>query len=244
MRRSFVGMCVALFSLQGCLQMEQTVTFTADGSGQHDLVMTLPESVLQEIKRSAAGNQTSTAVDPLALFNKDSVEKELKAAGIELVRHAPETIGKSRRVVIATKFSAPDALAKSPLLGSAAEWEFVSGEQSSTTRVTLYPQGKKAWAEARARALSMRDAPDALASDFFAKRKAQFDGLDVVVRFRVPGKVIEFTRNLELTGPCEVTARITAEQIKTPEDLVRRLAPRFELIFDSSSCTFPVAARD
>ncbi|MEI6130128.1 MAG: hypothetical protein WCR59_08700, partial [Planctomycetota bacterium] len=119
---------MALFSLQGCLQMEQTVTFTADGSGQHDLVMTLPESVLQEIKRSAAGNQTSTAVDPLALFNKDSVEKELKAAGIELVRHAPETIGKSRRVVIATKFSAPDALAKSPLLGSAAEWEFAGAE--------------------------------------------------------------------------------------------------------------------
>ena len=53
-------------------------------------------------------------------------------------------------------------------------------------------------------------------------------------------KVIEFTRNLELTGEQEVTAHITAEQIQNPEDLVRRLAPRFEVIFDSSAIQFPV----
>ena len=40
----------------------------------------------------------------------------------------------------------------------------------------------------------------------------------------LPGRVLEHTRNLELTGENEVTAHITAEQLKTPEDLVRRLA--------------------
>ena len=40
--------------------------------------------------------------------------------------------------------------------------------------------------------------------------------------------------------PREVVARVTAEQIKTPQDLVRRLAPRFEVIFDASACKLPL----
>lgn len=38
-------------------------------------------------------------------------------------------------------------------------------------------------------------------------------------------------------GDREVTARVTAKQIKTPKDLVRRLAPRYEVIFDVTGTT-------
>jgi hypothetical protein len=86
----------------------------------------------------------------------------------------------------------------------------------------------------------MRDAVDAVASEFFARRRAQLAGLDVTVRFRLPGDVLQWTRNLQKTGDREVTARITAEQIKTPEDLVRRLAPRFQVVFDATGLDFPV----
>ena len=47
------------------------------------------------------------------------------------------------------------------------------------------------------------------------------------------GDVLVWTANMEKTGDREVTARIEASQIKTPMDLVRRLAPRFEVIFDA-----------
>ena len=52
--------------------------------------------------------------------------------------------------------------------------------------------------------------------------------------------MLVWTRNLERTGEREVTATITAEQIQTPEDLVRRLAPRFEVIFDATGCKLPL----
>ena len=56
---------------------------------------------------------------------------------------------------------------------------------------------------------------------------------------------MEQTVTLEADGSgkltFEVTARIRAEDIKTPEDLVRRLAPRFEVIFDASGCQLPLA---
>ena len=81
---------------------------------------------------------------------------------------------------------------------------------------------------------------DPIAADFFRKRQAQLAGLDVCVRFRVPGDVLVWTRNLEKTGDREVTARITADQIRTPEDLVRRLAPRFEVVFDATGCSLPI----
>jgi hypothetical protein len=230
----------ACLSLAGCLQMEQTIEFDAAGGGRQQLVLTVPDATMSEIRRAAAANQTGTSIDPLVLFRKDDVQRELADAGIELADYASESLDRARRVRIATRFRDAASLRKTPLLGSAAEWEFAAGPAAGTTRVTLYPQGKKAWADARARALAQKDAADAVAADYFARRKAQLAGLDVTLRFRLPGKVIEYTRNLELTGEREVTAHVTAEQLRTPEDLVRRLAPRFEVVFDSSACKFPV----
>ena len=49
-----------------------------------------------------------------------------------------------------------------------------------------------------------------------------------------------WTRTLAKTGEREVTATITAADIKTPADLVRRLAPRFEVVIDGKGCALPL----
>ena len=79
----------------------------------------------------------------------------------------------------------------------------------------------------------MKDSLDPVAEAFFKSRQSQLAGLDIAVRFKLPGNVLVWTRNMEKAGDREVVARITADQIKTPKDLVRRLAPRFEVIFDA-----------
>ncbi len=228
------------FALSGCLQLETTVTIAGDGSGTQDLKLAMPEATLTEARRAAGVNQTAAA-DPLALFTKTSVEKELADAGLELVSHEAALQDSVRTVTLQAKFASPAALRRSPLTGSTAEWAFAPGPVAGTVEVTLWPQGRQAWTEARAKAEAMQTAGDPVAADFFARRRAQLAGLDVTVRFRLPGKVLRLTRNLEQTGECEVTARIAAAQIQTPEDLVRRLAPRFQVVFDASGCpAFPL----
>jgi hypothetical protein len=236
-----------LAALSGCLELEQTITIGADGSGGQEIRLSMTEAALTEIKRAAAAAQTDLAANPLLLFDRTAVERELRQAGLELVKHDVETgkgPGKGHRAVtLATKFASIDALRRSPLCGAAAEWDFTAGPVPGTVQATLYPQGRQAWLDARAKADRLRNSVDAVAADFFRKRQQQLDGLDICIRFRLPGDVLRHTRNLEQTGPREVTARVTAAQIQTPEDLVRRLAPRFEVVFDAAGCKLPVATR-
>ena len=49
----------------------------------------------------------------------------------------------------------------------------------------------------------------------------------------LPGDVLVWTKNMKKVAAREVVARVEADQIKTPADLIRRLAPRFEVIFDA-----------
>ena len=127
-----------------------------------------------------------------------------------------------------------------PLSGSRAEWTLTAGPKAGTVKLTLYPQGKAAWTEARARAEAMQPGEDPIAEAYFRKKQAELSGLDLVVRFQLPGDVLVYTANMDKTGDREVTARIAAEQIKTPQDLVRRLAPRFEVVFDGAGCKLPL----
>jgi hypothetical protein len=230
--------CSAL--LAGCLQLAETIAIGPDGSGTQQVVMTMPERTLVEARRAAAVNQTAAA-DPQALFVRDTVQKELTAAGLELVSHETKSLDGARRVALLAKFASPQQLRASPLSGTTATWEFAPGPAPGTVEVTLYPQGKAAWTEARAKAEAMKNEVDAVAADFFDKRKAQLAGLDVTLRFKLPGKVLRLTRNLDQTADDEVTARITADRIRTAEDLVRWLAPRFQVVFDASGCpAFPI----
>jgi hypothetical protein len=232
---------VALFAtLGGCLELEQTVVLAPDGSGKQTLKLALRESTLDQITRTSAAADLGAAANPKALFDKDLVGRELVAAGLSLSHHAAKQEGGKRSVELAATFGSFAILQKSPLCGSAATWELVAGPKPGTAKLTLYPQGKAAWVEARRKADAMQQELDPVATDFFQKQRAALAGLDLTLRFQLPGDVLVWTANMTQTGAREVTARVTAEQIKTPQELVRRLAPRFEVIFDTTGCRLPL----
>ena len=220
--------------------MEQTIDLHADGSGTQDVRLVLGEKVIAEVRRASVVTMPAGG-DPLAVFDRKVLETELQTAGLSLTAWAAGEDGGRRRVTLTAGFADFAGLKKSPLCGSAAEWELGKGEKAGTVRLSFYPQGKAAWTEARARAEAMQKEVDPTVADWFRRRQEQLAGLDVTFRFRLPGKVVLWTRNMEKTGEQEVTAHVTAAQIQTPVDLVRRLAPRFEVVFDGTGCKLPVA---
>jgi hypothetical protein len=230
----------AVAALGGCLEMEQTIVLTASGSGTQTVRLAIRDATLAEVERAGSAAEVTAGSATKAVFDKELVAKELAAAGLVLEAHEVERKGARRTVRLTAAFPSFAALQQSPLAGSRAEWVLAAGPKPGTGKLTLYPQGKAAWTEARAKAEAMQGAPDEVAEAFFRKRQQELTGLDLVVRFQLPGDVLVWTNNMEKTGPREVTARVTADQIKTPQDLVRRLAPRFEAIFDATGCTLPL----
>lgn len=227
--------------LAGCLEIEETISIDKDGAGTQDFAMSAPQATLDAVRLAASVNQNGAASDTQVLFVRESIAQELATAGMELVTHEATEEGTTKKVSMQAKFTSLSALRQSPLVGAAAEWHFGPGPVPDSIEVTLYPQGKKAWTDARIKAEQMKGAIDPVAADFFARRRAQLQGLDVTFRLRLPGKVLRHTVNMEQTDECEVTAKITADQILTPEDLVRRLAPRYQAVFDAHECkTFPI----
>lgn len=226
--------------LGGCLEIEQTVTVSPDGSGRQTMRMVIRDATLKEVERVSSAAEAGSTELAKAVFDKELVARELGEAGLVLESHQAERKANRRTVELAATFPSFAALQKSPLTGSRAEWELGPGPKAGTARLTLYPQGKAAWTEARAKAEQMQTAADAVAEAFFRKKQQELTGLDLTMRFQVPGDVLVWTANMEKTGAREVTARITADQIKTPQDLVRRLAPRFEVIFDATGCSLPL----
>lgn len=226
--------------LSSCLEMEQTIRIEADGSGSQAMKMTISEATLAEVQRASAAAQLGGSPNPTAVFDKEITAADLRTAGLKLASHTTKTTGGRRTVDLEATFPDFASLQKSPLCGSSAEWTLVKGPREGTAKLTLYPQGKKAWEEARAKADAMQGKTDAVAQAFFDKRRQALAGLDVKIRFVLPGDVLVWTRNLEKASDREVVAHIAGSQIQTPEDLVRRLAPRFEVIFDAKDCKLPL----
>lgn len=229
-----------LLVLGACLEMEQTVTLAPNGSGKQILRMAIRDATLTEVERVGAAAEAGSTNVAKAVFDKDLVGRELAEAGMALESHQTERKANRRTVELAATFPSFAVLQKSPLAGSRAEWALAAGPKPGTAKLTLYPQGKAAWAEARAKAEAMQTKADAVAEAFFRKKQQEIVGLELTVRFQLPGDVLVWTANMEKTGAREVVARITADQIKTPQDLVRRLAPRFEVIFDATGCSLPL----
>ncbi|MEO6597786.1 MAG: hypothetical protein ABIP94_23825 [Planctomycetota bacterium] len=240
MRRLPCLLTLLVLLLPGCLEMEQAVVLGPDGSGRQSVAFSLRESALAEVQKASQAAQLGAATNPGALFDKELVEKSLAEVGLTLSKHSTKREAGRRSVELEATFADFATLQKSPLCGSAAQWVLTRGPREGTAKLTLYPQGRTAWLEAGAKAETMGNGADPVADEFFRKRKASLENMDVVVRFEVPGDVLVWTRNLEKTGDREVTARVTAAKIQTPGDLVRWLAPRFEVIFDATGCKLPL----
>lgn len=229
-----------LLSLSSCLQLEQAVTIAADGSGSLTFEMSMRDATIAEVRRASAAARLGGAGDPTAVFDRAKTERDLGAAGLELSKYRTTQDAGTRTVELTATFDGFSALQKCPLNGTQAQWVLAEGPKRGTAKLTLYPQGRTAWLESRQKAEKLRSDVDPVMADFFVKRQQQLAGLDLVLRIDVPGEVRLWTKNMEKTGDRQVTARIRAADIRTPEDLVRRLAPRFEVIFDADDCSLPL----
>lgn len=231
---------LALLPLTSCLQLEQTVTLAADGSGVQKFSMTMREATITEVRRASAAVQTGQNTDPTAVFDKLIVERELVEAGFELTSHVTEKTAAKRAVKLEAAFADFATLQKNPIGSSLAEWALAKGPKAGTAKLTYYPQGRAAWLQSRQKAEQLKTSDDPLVTDFFMKRRRQLEGLDLRLRLEVPGEVYLWTKNMKKVGDRTVEARVAATDIVTPEDLVRRLAPRFEVIFDARATALPL----
>jgi len=246
MMRAFV--LSSLLLLGGCIEWEQTITLHADGSGTQELSVRMTRDAQEMVSRLAAVD-TTNPFDPLASMEPEMVRAELEGTGLELTHHEVANDGR-RGFDLTVAFDSPEELIQSPLLGSRTEWEFVRGPRPGVTRMVLYPQGKAAWEETRRRVKAMADDPSALdqvdARRWFSHKKATLEGLDVTLRFRLPGRVLGCTNNLvrDAEDPNSVSARVTANGIETPEQLLRWLAPRFLVDFRCADPRLLLEPRD
>jgi hypothetical protein len=222
-------------ALGGCFKVEQTITLEADGSGKQSLSLSCGDAILETVRGSAAAAGQGTA-DPLRFFDRDAVEKELVAAGLSAGSYEHTRQRGVHEVRIGAAFPALAQLRKSPLLGGAATWVFLAGKRKGDVVLVLYPRGKAAHEEAkeRVKALAQQDAEVLRA--LFEKRKLQIEGLSIKLAIDLPGDVVASSDNWRKTGDRQVTASIGASDVKTIEDLILLMAPRFEVTFDGSKC--------
>ncbi len=242
-KRILMSVVVAALSLlSGCLQMEQSVTIAADGSGTQKITLDLTEQVLGSVQRLAGvAEGEQRPVDPRAAFREDHVRRELAAAGMAMTAHSSSVVRGVQRLSIEARFEDVAALAKSPLAGGRAEWFFVRGTTKDRVRVVCYPQGRAAHVAAKARADEMeRDGIDETEQLYFEQRRAQLRSLDVAFAVTLPGTVHAASANWKLDGERTLRARVTGKDVQSPRDLVLLLAPRFEAEFDASGTTWKV----
>ena len=231
--------------LPGCLQSEQTVTIAADGSGTQALTITLTEGVLAVARQylSAAGPREGAA-RPEAVFEEAHVRRELQESGLTLASFAVRGRDESRVLDLSVGFPDVAALRRSPLAGTRAQWFFLRGERDEI-RVVFYPQGKEAHDQGVQKLVEMQQKGfDPAVQSWFARQKERLRDLDVRFTLRLPGDVVACSANWPKRDARSVTSSVTTASILTPDDLVRALAPRYEVTFAGKGCTLPLEAAE
>lgn len=240
MARTALLACAPLLLLGSCLQLEERITIHPDGSGTQKLRMRITDEMLATVRRASSVVDASVSrSDPLEVFERESVTRELRRAGLTLRAHH---VDDRRRVVeVEAAFDNLAQLRASPLLGRKAEWLIVEGRTPATRHLVLYPRGRAAWLQARREAAGLAEAADdERRRKLFESRRAKLRGLGVRLEIELPGDVIACSKNLTRTGPRTVAATVEASDLHGPRDLVLALAPRYEVAFDARGCTFPV----
>jgi hypothetical protein len=228
--------------LPGCLQSEQTVTLAADGSGTQSLAITLTDEVLAVARQYLSVAGTAARAD--AVFEEAHVRRELQECGLALASFAVRGREQARVLDLSVTFPGVAALRRSPLAGSRAQWFFLRG-QGEAIRVVFYPQGKEAHDQALAKIAEMQQKGfDPAVQSWFARQKERLRDLDVRFALRLPGNVEACSANWVRRDARTVASRVTAAAILTPDDLLRALAPRYEVTFDGKGCTLPLDAAE
>ncbi len=233
-----LAFCLA--ALTACLEVEQTVTIRADGSGTQKLKLGMTERAMAAAERHASAMEASSFTDPATIFDARLVRREVTEAGLSCTD--VKTFSERRRkfVEVEAEFDRLALLQKSPLNGPGAQWMIGAGKKKGTARLIYYPKGRDAWAAAQKKAKNLSAELSDRERQYFERAKSQMSGLNVVWVVNLPGDVLGTSDNLSKTGTRQVKAVIDEASIKTPKDLILRMAPRFEILFDARGCALPI----
>ena len=234
--RSSIGLLL-LFVLTGCFELELSVVLKPDGSGTQSMHLGMTDRVMQSVRASArALDASATREDPLAVFDGAKVRADLSERGLVVTNHRTYRDGSREFVDVDAEFSTFASLQGSTLFGSSGEWYLLDGRNQGGVRLVFYPRGHAAWLEARDRAAQIATQPTGVQEQFFASQKKRLAGFDTSLVIELPGDIDYASANLEVVGQRKVKAAVRATDIATAADLVRALAPRFEVEFDGTTC--------
>lgn len=239
MRRMIaLGACALLAS---CLEVEQTVTLRADGSGTQRLKLGITERGLNELRTRAAMDAALT--DPAKIFDERSVQAELADAGLVCKEVRSYHQRQRRFIEVEAGFRDWDSLRASPLGGGSAEWRLEPGPSAGTLKLVMFPRGELAWTESRKKARELRAAPGDREARFLERGRQEIRGLRLKWILNLPGDVKSHSRGMEATSSRQVVAEITDADVRTVDQMLALMAPRFEVVFDARRCSLPVARR-
>jgi hypothetical protein len=233
-----------LLASAGCFELLAEVRFRADGTVQQQVRYGMSERAMKRFEKflRAAPVPGRTGLRPETVFDEEAIRAEVEEAGGEVVAFSRPEVevndakaamgGKMRRAHVTAEFPDLATFSASPLLGTRAEWFFLEGEPGQV-RLVCYPLGRDAWQRARFDAHRLESEGDTLQSQVFESRKAELEGLVLKCAIGVPGRVVAASKGLFVpTHRGGVIAGIDVEAIKTPADLVRAMAPRWEIVFE------------
>lgn len=240
--RRLAAVVVLAAALTSCLELEETVTIRADGSGVQKMKLGVTDRALQAAARQAAIAPEGAAEksDPVRIFDASLVREEVTTAGMECKKVKTFTERRRRFIEVEAEFASLEKLRASPLAGGEAEWEFFQGKRPGTVFAAFYPRGKVAYRVAQEKARLLTSKPSEREQQYFQRTVSQMKGLKLKWVLNLPGDVLALSKNTAKTGDRQITATVSEEDITSPKELILLLAPRFEVVFDGSACTFPL----
>ncbi len=236
-----------VLSLPGCFRMRVAVRLDADGSGMQRADIRLSDQLLDRLRRTAQALDSGgpeQRVDPTRLLDRERVGEDLRERGLELTEHRVERDGARQDLAVAARFGEVAALRRSPLMGGETEWFVLEGRNPGGIRIVVYPRGHTAWRDRADRIADLLAAPDDLRRQFFEGQKERLQTLDLIFELELPGAIDYVSRGLEIIGEKTVRAHLRGADLRSAEDVVRMMAPRFEVEFDGAGCALPLDASD
>ncbi len=209
----------------------------ADGSGTQRTRLMLSGPALAVIDGLAKEQDRGRAFDPRALVDPTAVRAALGAAGMRCHSLVARPEGDQPHIDVVAHFDDFASLQRSPLCGGGVEWQLHPTEQPGVLRLSVFPRGEAAWRNAftAAHGLAERDPADRAELERMVDDLPQLPGPQLIMHwvFELPGDVVSHSQNTRRVGPRRVESIVTAADIASPRDLLRQLAPRFEVAFSA-----------
>ncbi len=175
MRKLLVTGLLALPFFAGCIQVEETITLNADGSGTMELSYSVAEEQAAMMESAVSGEEALDAGEDFS-FSADAIRqqfKEMEFEGVELLRADSSVQNGRRHISMAVKFNSLSALAETPLL--------------SERKVSLKKTGEGEYTFSQ-KANTAAISPES-GAEMAAFMQSMLQGLKVEIRVKAPGPI-------------------------------------------------------